>query len=398
MDYRDLEIPADREGKSTFLHRLFLATLGLSAINPLFLLPLWALFVVGSGWLWDTLWIPASLVTGVFLVIDGMMLGLLPASGRSWGPVSPPLLALTVVRVGLLWGLALIQPSRELLWTALVLQSLLSISAVYATWIEPFRLGITYQRLQLANWSGPPLTLLHISDLHFERMSPRERTLVQEVKRLAPDLIVLTGDYLNLSSVSDTASQSGAREVLRQFQAPLGVYAVTGSTVVDRPDIVPRVFSDLPIRWLHDEAVEVVWHNQAFWLVGVRCSSEPEHDGEALRAVTAGIPEGAYRLLLYHMPDLMPEVVELGIELYLAGHTHGGQLRLPFFGAIFTASRWGKRYEMGRYEEGETTLYVTRGLGMEGLGAPRARFLSPPEIVLWTIERGDSLSSSGKVW
>jgi predicted MPP superfamily phosphohydrolase len=73
-------------------------------------------------------------------------------------------------------------------------------------------------------------------------------------------------------------------------------------------------------------------------------------------------------------------------DLYLCGHTHGGQIRLPLFGALITSSDFWKRYEMGRYEEGHTTLYVSRGLGMEGMGAPRARFLAPPEIVLWTLK------------
>jgi predicted MPP superfamily phosphohydrolase len=90
-------------------------------------------------------------------------------------------------------------------------------------------------------------------------------------------------------------------------------------------------------------------------------------------------------LLLYHSSDLMPEATDLGVDLYLCGHTHGGQVRLPLFGALITSSDFWKRYEMGRYKEGNTTLYVSRGLGMEGLGAPRARFLSPPEIVLWTL-------------
>lgn len=81
----------------------------------------------------------------------------------------------------------------------------------------------------------------------------------------------------------------------------------------------------------------------------------------------------------------MPEASELDVDLYLCGHTHGGQIRLPFFGALITSSDLGKRYEAGRYQQNNTTLYVSRGLGMEGLGAPRARFLSPPEIIEWTL-------------
>ena len=96
----------------------------------------------------------------------------------------------------------------------------------------------------------------------------------------------------------------------------------------------------------------------------------------------AGIPPDAYTLLLYHTPDLIEAAAAEGVDLYLAGHTHGGQVRLPFYGAIVTFSYYGKAYEMGRYTVDQTTLYVTRGVGMEGLGLPRLRFLCPPEIVL----------------
>ena len=71
--------------------------------------------------------------------------------------------------------------------------------------------------------------------------------------------------------------------------------------------------------------------------------------------------------------------------LVLCGHTHGGQVRLPLFGAILTSSQLGKRYEMGLYREGNTQMYVSRGVGLEGLSAPRVRFLAPPEVTLVTL-------------
>jgi hypothetical protein len=82
----------------------------------------------------------------------------------------------------------------------------------------------------------------------------------------------------------------------------------------------------------------------------------------------------------------MPEAARHGIDLYLCGHTHGGQVRLPGFGAILTSSQLGKRYEMGLYREGQTSMYVSRGVGLEGLSAPRVRFLAPPEITLITLQ------------
>lgn len=86
-------------------------------------------------------------------------------------------------------------------------------------------------------------------------------------------------------------------------------------------------------------------------------------------------------LTAYHTPDPV-EALPPGVDLYLAGHTHGGQVRLPFYGALITMSRFDKRYEMGRYEVNGTTLYVNRGIGSEGDGLGRARLLARPEITV----------------
>ena len=95
----------------------------------------------------------------------------------------------------------------------------------------------------------------------------------------------------------------------------------------------------------------------------------------------ADVPAGAFTLLLFHSPELAYEAAGHGIDLYVGGHTHGGQLRLPLYGAIVTASRHGKRFEAGHYRVNSTEMYVTRGVGMEGHGAPPLRFLAPPEVV-----------------
>jgi predicted MPP superfamily phosphohydrolase len=87
-------------------------------------------------------------------------------------------------------------------------------------------------------------------------------------------------------------------------------------------------------------------------------------------------------MLLYHKPDLAYAADEVAIDLYLAGHTHGGQVRLPFYGAIYANSRYGKTFEMGLYQLKNTTMYVSRGLGFTGGSAPRIRFLAPPEVTI----------------
>ncbi len=140
-----------------------------------------------------------------------------------------------------------------------------------------------------------------------------------------------------------------------------------------------------PITWLLDDTDELCVNGHTLRIAGLRCTRERQPDGQRLRKLLDGNPGKLSTLLLYHSPDLMPEAVESNVDLYLCGHTHGGQTRLPLFGAVITSSDFWKRYEMGRYEEDNKVLYVSRGLGMEGKGALRARFLAPPEIVLWTL-------------
>ncbi|MBN2394472.1 MAG: metallophosphoesterase [Anaerolineae bacterium] len=327
-----------------------------------------------------------------FLVLDWLLLALLPRLGLSFGPVGPPLAALTVVRwlmtvlLTSLWRWSRIPSSRAVqmaLVVAWVLNATLSLCAFEALYIEPFRLTVTEMAVD-----GPaflpdrPLRIVQLSDLHVERTTRRERDVLAEVAALNPDLIVLTGDYLNLSYLSDPVALSDARAFLAQLHAPYGVYAVTDSGV-DLAASMRVIFEGQSITVLHDETVCLPFEGADLCLIGIQSHrSALERDRAALESLSAQLPSGAYNLLLYHTPDLAESLSGTGIDLYLAGHTHGGQIRLPFYGAVVTFSAYGKKYEMGRYALGDTLLYVSRGLGMEGSGAPRARFLCPPEIVV----------------
>jgi predicted MPP superfamily phosphohydrolase len=89
-------------------------------------------------------------------------------------------------------------------------------------------------------------------------------------------------------------------------------------------------------------------------------------------------------VLLYHFPDAIAQAARLRVDLYCAGHTHGGQVALPFYGALITLSGFDKKYEAGLYREHDTWMYVNRGIGMEG-SAPRVRFCARPEVTIIEI-------------
>jgi hypothetical protein len=275
-------------------------------------------------------------------------------------------------------------PSRHVFHILLALQLIILACEVQGVYHEPFRLGTSTLAISLPlSVEGRPLRLVQISDLHVERTTPREKAVLAAVARLQPDIIVLTGDYVNLDFRNDPQTWADTRDLLSQLSAPLGIFAVTGTPGVDIPEAIRAIFGGLEhITLVDDDLVRLnLPDGNSLTIVGV--ANQGRGDQQAFARLAAQIATQENTVLLYHTPDLAPLAAESGkIDLYLAGHTHGGQVRLPFYGAVVTFSAYGLQYQMGRYNLEELTLYVSRGLGMEGFYMPRARFLCPPEIVL----------------
>jgi predicted MPP superfamily phosphohydrolase len=357
----------------------------LFSFSPLFLIALLA--VPGlrlkpcrrASWMWMVL---PTLACGL---LDALLLTLLPALGLSFGQIGLPVFVFTFTRLALVLPplaillLARKPPPKAIFVLTGALQVMLVLLAFYGLYIEPFRLGVTELSFSSpAFLADRPLRILQISDLHVERITRRERDVLEAVKKLQPDMIVLTGDYVNLDYENDPTSLQDTHSLLSQLSATYGVYAVIGTT--DTPALMANIFNGLDIHVLEDEMQVVNFPGGGLTLLGVTNTSDLDRDRHELESLMAGLSPEAYTVLLYHTPDLIETASATGVNLYLAGHTHGGQIRLPFYGAIVTFSKYGKKYEMGEYTVGATTLYVSRGIGMEGF-APRIRFLCPPELV-----------------
>ncbi len=341
--------------------------------------------------------LPLALVFLSFCLADWGMLWALPRLRLSFSTqIIPPLVTCVFVRLLVFWGLlaaALLArwrgrrrgvevQTRSAAILFLLVNLGLSGVQVDAYVVEPLLIETTEISLSFDGLDpdAPPVRVVHITDTHIERSSYREAIVIQEVNALQPDIIVLTGDYLNLSNLSDPTSAAHFRQFVAQLEAPYGIYAVRGS-VEPTVESMALLMEGTDIVWLEQEAVTVDVRGQPVTLVGVACSHRQELDTARLAQAVGGIPADAFTLLLYHSPDLILEAAEHQMDLYLGGHTHGGQLRLPFYGAIITSSVYGRRYASGLFEEGGTTMYISRGLGFEGGGMPRARFLCRPEIV-----------------
>lgn len=321
----------------------------------------------------------------LFSLGDWALLRQLPRAGKSFGPAKPTALILAALRAA--FGLLPVRLS-------LPLQMIGSLLVIKGFWDEPHQITVTRQQLRSKKLKpGRPVRVLHLGDLHIERITQRERQLNRLIKELAPDVILFSGDVLNLSFVEDPEAIQAARAVMGEWRAPGGVYAVTGSPAVDLAHVFPKLIEGLGITWLRDERKTVQINGQSIDIIGLTCTHKPFEDGPKLEALMgtalANYPKdnSPFTILLYHTPDLAPNAANTrAVDLQLSGHTHGGQVRLPFIGALYAASLYGKRFEAGRYTLGDMTLYVTRGIGLEGKAAPRVRFLCPPEIILWEID------------
>lgn len=247
---------------------------------------------------------------------------------------------------------------------------------IYGFLIEPTNIEVT--KLVLTSDKIRPETerirLVHISDLHSEAKALNEERTVEIVNKLEPDLILITGDFIN-----DEEAVPLVRKMLGDLKSSFGVYLVKGN--MDLGFLPEDAFEGLPVTWLNKEARELNIRGTRVRVSGMAVGDEPYF--KRFRKELG--PTSAYDIFLFHYSTLVYKADKAGLDLYLAGHTHGGQVRLPFYGALITLSMLGKRFEAGRYQVGGTTLYVNRGLGLAGDSAPRVRFLCRPEIAVLDI-------------
>jgi hypothetical protein len=135
------------------------------------------------------------------------------------------------------------------------------------------------------------------------------------------------------------------------------------------------LFGGTGVRELKGGSAELTVRGARFWIGGVPVGSPVTPD-----RLLAAAPAGAVRVLLVHWPDEVEAVRPGSCDLCCAGHTHGGQVALPFYGALLKFPAEGPYYERGLYQVKGTPLVVTRGIGMEGGGVIRVRFCARPEV------------------
>ncbi|MDQ0413499.1 metallophosphoesterase [Mesobacillus stamsii] len=276
---------------------------------------------------------------------------------------------------------------KKIIGTLLTAGGLTTSGYFYAREIEPRMLDITSHTIEStmlpAGFDG--VKIIQFSDTHlgFQYTVEQLGKLVAQINELNPDLIVFTGDLLD-DPRRLTEEKNKIITLLSQLDGPLGKFAVYGNHDHGGygSDLYKQMMEQSGFTLLLNDSVAVkLLDGSSIWISGIDDAmlGKPNF-AEAMTK----IPEGSYTILLSHAPDKADEAAQYSIQLQLSGHSHGGQIQIPFYGPLITPP-FAEKYAEGFYgaaHNKEFKLYVNRGLGTTRLPF---RFLSQPELTLFTL-------------
>lgn len=278
------------------------------------------------------------------------------------------------------------------IWRVVLLALLITIFATVlsGSFIKPRQVVVSPVNINLNKTSQTEqIKIAFVSDLHlgYYKQTGWTQQIANQINNLNPDIVLLGGDFIDRK---ESAAQYLAP--LRKIATRFPTFAVTGnhefrtsyqkqSKYSDRTRLLRKLFAEWDIKILDNANQILAVNNQTLAICGI----EDLWTGRAdLSLAKANIPTEAIKILLAHNPDVILESHANDFNLILSGHTHAGQFRLPFIGAIAPIpDELGRTFDYGLFQLKNNYLYVTAGAGETGA---RARLFSRPEIALITLD------------
>ena len=210
-------------------------------------------------------------------------------------------------------------------------------------------LEITIHEVSLKK-SDNSILIAHVSDLHSDHLGELEKKVISAIGDKKPDIIVITGDL-----ATPGGNPEGHKKLLKHFQAPLGVYFVMGNWDYWEPiQGFDQILQEAKITNLTNKSIEL---KPNLWLFGF----DDELTGSPISTELDSLKTDATVMTIFHSPTYFKQIAPK-IDLALAGHSHGGQIRLPFLGPLWLPSGTDD-YDIGWYQQDRAKMYVSRGIG-----------------------------------
>lgn len=339
----------------------FLTAIAVMAVVAVWRYPRPLVAVAGAGSL--------VLATGALAVADFLIFGI-----REFGMArnGPPMLLALLVGYGFLCALLLWRPHRA--WAAVIAfgATVTAAAGVDAFVIEPRQLEVTHTVIASAE-ARHPIRIALIADIQFDEFGDYETDALRATMAEHPDLILFAGDYVQARPADVETQREAFRAAMTEtaLAAPLGVFAVEGHAENAGWTSMFEDFGVRPVRGQED----VVVGDLTLTLLDLASSEDASFSAD---------PADGLHIVLGHSPDYA--LGDVRADVLLAGHTHGGQVSIPFFGPPLTMAEVPRAWASGHTElSSDRHLYVSRGVGMERGNAPRVRFLTRPELAIIDI-------------
>lgn len=251
---------------------------------------------------------------------------------------------------------------------------------IYSAFIEPYRISIKtvsvtgneiYDRLD-------KIKIVHITDLHVKKFGYLENKMIDKINQLMPDILFVTGDF-----VKNNKGIGACAEIFKRIKPKYGIYGVLGNNDYKKffvlqvdTDKLKKSLSDVGVKLLFNERCAVNIDGVNIDIIGIEDSIYGKPD---ISKITNKDTNGHTNILLSHSPSGIKYLNGFIPDLILTGHTHGGQVRLPFIEYLWTPLPLNspRKYSRGLFEVNKTKMYVNQGIGTNLFPM---RFLCPPEI------------------
>lgn len=231
------------------------------------------------------------------------------------------------------------------------------------------------------------LRIGHITDLHVRQKQRRHTRIIDALSHRPPDMLVLTGDYMDKPG-DEAPAMDVLRAICNAIKPRLGSFGVFGNH--DSGDLREQC-EELPIKWLRDDC-----HSHEDVPIDVLgFDSDPNLRGDCISALNNLTNPGPdrFRLLLSHYPNQILTASDMNVHLMIAGHTHGGQCRLPGGKPLYNSTDMPLNLTSGILRHRSTLCVVSRGLGEANI---QFRFMCPPQLPIYSLHRGPLLGQKSE--
>ena len=215
------------------------------------------------------------------------------------------------------------------------------------------------------NYDG--LKIVHFTDIHYNRAIniKKIKDIVKEINLINPDIVVFTGDLIDKDVTLTNKDYDELINTLKDIKTKYGKYAILGNHDYKDKDKVINVFSLSNFIYL-DNSSDIIYNenNEAIFIGGLNSLTYNEADINKVMSYFDNHDDISYKIILAHEPDITKDITtNYQVNLILAGHSHGGQIRLPLIGALYTPP-YSKEYYEGHYKINDTNLYISSGIGV----------------------------------